>query len=204
MTADPALTWQFTATTPWPGQANMDADRQTLSAVAEGRQPPTLRFFRWSEPTVSYGRLQPLETVRTLAPAGWPLVQRPTGGGIVFHDQDLCLSLAWPEGLAPLPRRPKEIYDWIHGVILQALQPLLDLRMAACCDLPESQTPFARRECFREPVGSDLLLKNQKIVGGALLHQKNGWLYQGSIQPLGLEMNRVEPALLSAFQGRLQ
>jgi len=157
-------------------------DEENLAAVIQRRQPPTLRFFHFSEPTLSYGRLQNLTIVRTLTPTGWPVVRRPTAGGHVRHENDLCLSLCWRTGTPPMPRAVTQVYEWVHRLIFNALPPLEGLRLAACCDTPKAGAPFDQRNCFREPVGHDILLNAQKIAGGALAVKKGGILYQGSIQ----------------------
>src|SRR4051794_8387098 len=110
--------WRMLTTPPLSGAENMAYDLATLRKVQEG-QSPTLRFFRFRQPTLSYGRHQSLETTKPLAPSGWDVVQRPTGGGIVLHGDDLCLSLCWRVGQRPLPLHLKDHYAWIHSVILQ-------------------------------------------------------------------------------------
>lgn len=174
------LARRIVSTPPMTGDENMRLDREALLAVEAGA-PATLRFFRWSEPTLSYGRLQRWEGVRPLIPAGWPAVQRPTGGGIVFHQDDLCLSLCWPKGDPALPSSASEQYRWIHRVILEAMAAG-SLRMASCGDLRTPSAPFERRPCFENPVGFDLLDGRQKVVGGALARRRGATLYQGSIQ----------------------
>jgi len=150
------------------GAENMAYDRATLDAVENGGVLATFRLFSFASPTVSYGRLQTLNHVHAQVPAAWPAVQRPTGGGIVFHDNDLCLSLVWRHGQSPLPRSPREQYRWIHGFVLSALRTGHDVRMAACADM--------------KPVGYDLLIGTAKVVGGALYRRREATLYQGSIQ----------------------
>src|SRR5438105_1859795 len=110
----------------------MRVDADLLNDVERGTCSPTFRLFSFKEPTVSYGRLQKLSDISPCVPAGWDVVQRPTGGGIVFHDGDLCVSLTWPDGRPPLPQRPQEQYRWIHAIILEVLSQENDLRMAGC------------------------------------------------------------------------
>lgn len=174
----------------------MRLDVETLNGVARGTFPPTVRFFRFSVPTVTYGRLQKLEKIQSLIPASWPHAQRPTGGGIVFHQTDLCVSLAWPKNHPPIPTKPKEMYQWIHSVLCEGLGD--HFRMAACGDTCGEKKPFAVRECFTEPVGYDLLSGSQKVVGGALLNTRDAVLYQGSIQISNA--SDTEPALRQAFE----
>jgi lipoate-protein ligase A len=158
----------------------MRYDAELLAGVERGDLPPTFRFFRFKEPTVSFGRLQKRRDIQPLVPKGWPVIQRPTGGGIVFHENDFCLSLCWPNGLGPLPKRPQDQYRWIHAIILDVLTED-GLHMAACCDVAKPEEPFLTRACFTNPVGYDLLKNKEKKVGGALRCTRRATLYQGAI-----------------------
>jgi len=199
----------------------MRHDAETLTRVESGESPPTLRFFRFKEPTLSFGRLQKREDVVPLIPPGWAAIQRPTGGGIVLHNGDLCFSLCWKEGHTPLPKKHQEQYRWIHSVVLEALAgevtahmaipPVRPRRMAsllneqgheaACWDVAVPKEPFSIRTCFQNPVGYDLLRDRKKIVGGALRCTRRATLYQGSLQtPVS---PALEGRLKMAFQDRL-
>src|SRR5262249_44044231 len=62
---------------------NMAIDEAVLVHHLSGDAPPTLRVFRWSQPTISLGRFQDVE--REILGAncqerGVALVRRPTGG----------------------------------------------------------------------------------------------------------------------------
>ena len=179
----------------------MRLDAECLKGIEQDQLPPSLRFFRFSEPTLSYGRLQKHDDVARLIPDGWATVQRPTGGGIVLHKDDLCFSLCWKDGQTPLPRKPKDQYRWIHSIVLQGLAADVPSRMAACCDVAASQEPFAVRTCFANPVGFDLLQDEKKIVGGALRCTRQATLYQGSLQLPNA--SAFEHRLKAAFQKAL-
>jgi lipoate-protein ligase A len=174
----------------------MRCDAETLARVERGQDPATLRFFRFAAPTVSYGRLQKRSVLEPIIPPGWSAVQRPTGGGLVYHQDDLCLSLCWPRGQAPIPLRAREQYRWIHSVILEALGT--GPRMASCRDEKTVQAAFDLRDCFTHPVGFDLMQGSQKIVGGALVVHRDAILYQGSILAPG--QTDLEERLRRAFQ----
>jgi len=178
--------WRFTETPPLTGEENMRWDTDQLALLSANEAPPIFRLFSFSGPTITYGRLQKHDDVKKVAPPDWPLVQRPTAGGIVLHQHDLCLSLCWRRGTAPLPTSVKDVYGWIHHVVQDVLLPQIDSRMAACCDTPKSITSFDQRQCFKEPVGYDILVGTEKIVGGALAVTKNACLYQGSIQTFSI------------------
>jgi len=179
----------------------MRYDAELLQRVEQGSETSTLRFFRFSRPTVSYGRLQKLRDVTALVPTGWEVVQRPTGGGIVFHQDDFCFSLCWKAGSGPMSFRPQEQYRWIHSVVLDALNEEKRMRMAACCEAVPSGERFAVRTCFQNPVRYDLLRGQEKILGGALRCTRRATLYQGALQIL--ISPKQEAHLRAAFSSRL-
>jgi lipoate-protein ligase A len=179
----------------------MAYDVDTLHRVTDGSSPPTLRLFTWSRPTVSYGRLQRWATVAPLVPQNWEAIQRPTGGGIVLHKDDLCLSLCWRRGQSPLPERLADIYAWIHQTIRQALWPVTPLQMVTCRNDARRISSFHQRQCFQEPAVFDLMEDDRKIVGGALCRWHDTVLYQGSIQ--GIPHRATGMLLRNAFQQRL-
>jgi lipoate-protein ligase A len=192
--------WTLISTPPLTGSENMEIDRQTLARVDAGFQGPTLRFFRWSRHEFSFGRLQQADPWPPHLPAEAPRVQRPTGGGIVAHGDDLCLSLCWPTGHPPLPRRPTEQYAWIHRVLLAVLQRSAPVRLAQKGD-ERLEGPFGLRQCFTQPVGCDVLAGDAKVAGGALAKTRGATLYQGSIQ--GLSIPDLESRLAIAFERAL-
>lgn len=192
--------WMIVSTAPMTGAENMEYDRETLQKLQDRDHPAVLRLFRWERPTASYGRHQRFPSLRHLIPSTWEAVQRPTGGGLVLHDQDLCLSLCWHAGQAPLPTRLKDVYSWIHSVILQAMPARAAARLAVCRDCA-APSDFAVRHCFSEPVAYDILSEHQKVVGGALCRQQDVFLYQGSIQTFGDAA--FEARLINAFQNIL-
>src|SRR5688500_10259595 len=80
------------------GPANMAADEALLrSALHLG--VASLRFYTWTEPTLSLGYFQPhAERLgnAALSEAAW--VRRPTGGAAILHHLELTYGLALPAG----------------------------------------------------------------------------------------------------------
>lgn len=176
----------------------MAYDLETLRRAQEENGPPVLRFFRWNQPTVSYGRHQRFIDIHSFVPAGWEVVQRPTGGGLVYHKDDLCVSLCWRQGQPPFPTRLRDVYAWIHSLLLEAIQPFTKARLATCKDCKKDQVPFATQQCFNQPVAYDILKGVQKVVGGALCRQKGALLYQGSIQ--NIPRTDIASSIVNAFR----
>jgi len=198
-TPAPRGAWRILSTPPWTGKENMDYDRTLLTQAADGRVPPTIRFFRWKEPTVSYGRLLDPARVQPFVPSGWASVQRPTGGGIVLHQEDLCLSLCWRRDQWPYDRGLRDYYLWIHQTLQEALAPRMAVRRVSCSESAAS-SPREPALCFEQPVTDDLIHAGAKIAGGALFRGRAGFLYQGAIQ--NVPAPDAEPLLRNLFEKR--
>ena len=60
---------------------------------------PLIRFYQWSEPTVSFGYFEKLSDAKRDFPGDeLRYVRRWTGGGIVDHREDQTYSLFFPKG----------------------------------------------------------------------------------------------------------
>lgn len=182
---------------PLPGTVNMDKDRALLGAAAAAAAP-VVRLFRWSEPTVSYGRTQKEADARAFADTVGvrAVVQRPTGGGMVWHDQDLSLSIAWRRDAPVFPTCIKNVYRALHETLATALR---ELGQAVTLYQPVPQK--APGQCFVEPVEADVMWRGRKVVGGALRVAAGARLYQGTLQTatLGLDVERAQRAVRAAL-----
>ncbi|NLO92303.1 MAG: hypothetical protein GX410_09990, partial [Elusimicrobia bacterium] len=149
-----------------------------------------LRFYEWNGKGVTFGYAQEKAEVDRGLPekaAGWPSVRRPTGGGIVVHDDDLTFSCVFP---APGGFRPGRVYAEMHGALckeLSACGVAAELKSGA---VPASayspSNAGAASACFANPVPQDLIDESGgKILGGALRRYENSVLYQGSLQTKG-------------------
>ncbi len=160
----------------------------------------TLRFYNWTDgPAVTFGYAQFISEVRqTLAAQHFTgeYTRRPTGGGVVFHEDDLTFSLVFS-----FPGRPMEIYRNLHRVILTCLAQagvhgrVLDTPQPAAAYAPSVNHQASA--CFIRPVENDLLTDDgQKMLGGAIRRFGETVLYQGSLQLPGARKN---PALKRAI-----
>ena len=64
-------------------------------ALLETAVGPTIRFYRWRSPALSFGYFGKFSDVAVYT-AERDLVRRWTGGGIVFHGDDLTYSVVIP------------------------------------------------------------------------------------------------------------
>src|SRR5262245_39757909 len=80
------------------GAANMAMDETLLTSALE-RGVASLRFYRWSVPTLSLGYFQPhSEALADPNLVGVDWVRRPTGGAAILHHLEITYALALPAG----------------------------------------------------------------------------------------------------------
>lgn len=158
------------------GETNMARDLALLDeAIAGGG--PTLRWYRWSEPTISLGYSQTDDP--DIEPT-LPRVRRLSGGGAIRHDDEWTYSLTMPRS-HPHAVEPSRLYRLVHQAIVDSLpagvvrfrgEPQKDLDGAFLC--------FARGDA------NDLLLATgpaagQKVVGSAQRRRRGAVLQHGSM-----------------------
>jgi lipoate-protein ligase A len=156
-----------------PGALNMGTDEAILRAVAEGRAAPTLRLYRWSPPCVTIGYFQSMEAEVDLdacAAARVDAVRRLTGGGAVYHDEEITYSLVVPLGHQLAPDDILESYRSICAGIVAGLE-LLGV-----------EAEFA-------PI-NDITAGGKKISGNAQTRRRGCLLQHGTVL-LGLSAERM-------------
>jgi len=119
--------WRLLKTENNTAAANMAIDRAVLVANSEGKVPPTVRFFTWKPPAISIGYFQSLEEEVDLdvcEKLGVDYVRRMTGGGAVFHDEELTYSIVIPESHSQIPKNIIESYGRICGALMNGLKHL--------------------------------------------------------------------------------
>jgi lipoyl(octanoyl) transferase len=162
-------------------------------ALLETAQTPSIRFYRWSHPALSFGYFGKVADVTNHAPER-DLVRRWTGGGIVFHGEDLTYSVVIPAADPAFSESAISIYEKIHGALAKALiangKTAVVVRRDALLrvrDMQKHVPPISREsECFANPVRADVLSNGRKIAGAAQRRTRRGLLQQGSIQDVDL------------------
>jgi lipoyl(octanoyl) transferase len=144
-------------------------------ALLETSAVPSLRFYGWRRPSISFGYFGRFADVEP-EQAEHDIVRRWTGGGIVFHGADLTYSLVLPSDIAARFRSSRLIYSAVHGAIREALGANSSAALATAA------APKVSEACFANPVEADILLDGRKIAGAAQRRTRSGLLHQGSIQ----------------------
>lgn len=162
---------------------NMALDEALLDAAAAGSQSPCLRFYSWRPPAITIGYSQDAAAETDLIAcreAGVPVVRRITGGGAVFHDNELTYSMILPLGAAPGPIEDS------YGLICSAIAAGLD---------------FLKKGFEFIPV-NDIIYQSKKLSGSAQV-RRGGWLLQHGTVILGLYPDRMF-SLLRVPEGKFR
>ncbi|MEY2578898.1 MAG: lipoyl(octanoyl) transferase [Verrucomicrobiota bacterium] len=157
---------------PQSAALNMAVDEALLAEAAV----PILRFYRWRQPSLSFGYFGHYADVAGQSPER-EIVRRWTGGGIVPHGDDLTYSVIIPASHPFFARSSPEIYSALHDAIRQALEA-----NGVDAFLADSAAPKVSESCFANAVRADLMSGGQKIAGAAHRRSRAGLLHQGSIQ----------------------
>jgi lipoate-protein ligase A len=182
-------TWLLLRSDPASAALNMAVDETLLLHVHQLNQP-VLRFYSWNEPAASFGYFQRCAEVSRATPLR-PLVRRPTGGGIVPHDNDWTYSLVFPPSHPWYALKAVESYRRVHDWLRAAFEEI-----GVAATLASAAQKQGAGQCFSGAEQFDVLLQDRKIAGAAQRRTRDGLLVQGSIQPpAGLERGSWETAL---------
>src|SRR5882762_6442135 len=98
------------------GALNMAIDEALLEIATE----PIIRFYRWDHPALSFGYFGKFDDVVNHE-SERDIVRRWTGGGIVFHGNDLTYSLVIPSHDPAFSKSSMSIYEKVHNAVKIAL-----------------------------------------------------------------------------------
>jgi lipoate-protein ligase A len=170
--------------TPRSAAMNMAIDE----ALVEAAKVPTIRFYRWKSPALSFGYFGKFADVVNYVTKR-DLVRRWTGGGIVFHGDDLTYSIIIPATEPAFGESPKSIYQKVHYALRDALAAnggraeLAAMGGDATLRRPRiAQRAAPSNVCFANPVRADVMVNGRKVAGAAQRRTHAGLLHQGSIQ----------------------
>lgn len=167
--------WRYLPPIKANGLIQMAIDSWLLEQHRLGKQPPCLRFYTWSRPTISLGYHQHRYPQHWQHLDGIDIVRRPTGGRAVLHEQDLTYMIVTSE----LPGRIIDIYQYLCEFLILAWRSLgLDLNYGH-----DGKEYINDPNCLATSTPADLVTsQGQKLIGSALLKQGNYYLQHGSIQ----------------------
>ncbi|WP_310488579.1 biotin/lipoate A/B protein ligase family protein [Chamaesiphon sp. VAR_69_metabat_338] len=172
-------TWRLIPPIETTGQLQMQIDRWLLKQHILGHIPPTLRFYTWSQPTISLGYHQQRypEHWRSLVWHDRPidLIKRPTGGRGVLHQGDLTYAFI---GSGFVGKRV-EVYRQICQFLIDGWRSIgVDLQYGT------AGTGYIHNpNCFGTATSADLVCADgYKLIGSAQLIKSGAILQHGSMR----------------------
>ena len=173
-------------------------------ALLETAVVPTIRFYRWRSPALSFGYFGKFSDVAIYA-AERDLVRRWTGGGIVFHGDDLTYSIVIPASDPVFDESSIAIYEKIHRALCEALNGVAERAIVAGrferrtgrrssrpARTGDRRSSASGYNCFANPVRADVMMDGRKIAGAAQRRTRRGLLQQGSIQGIAMNTDLAE------------
>ena len=162
---------------PSSGAWNMAADEWLLNS---NTSTPVLRFYEWSEPTLSLGYFQSMHS-RQQHPASIDcnVVRRASGGGAILHDHELTYSFAVPTS-DRFARTAEDVYSSFHQTLISTLEHWnVTARQAENRDVERYGSESFL--CFQRRSTGDVLLDDHKIAGSAQRRKSDKILQHGSV-----------------------
>ena len=163
----------------------MAIDEALLRSFDPAVSLPVLRLYGWNPPALSMGRFQKAAGVLDLERCradGVSVVRRVTGGGVIYHADELTYSLVCAPGQIPPAGSIKDSFRVLTGFLLAFYRRLgLDADYAA--DVAPEGTRLGERTafCFAGRESFDILAGGRKIGGNAQRRLKGAIFQHGSI-----------------------
>lgn len=176
--------WRLLDTGTLSGPENMAIDEALLCSFDQCSKP-ILRLYGWHPAAISLGRFQKAREVLDTGCChsdGTTIVRRITGGGVIYHADELTYSIICAPEQIPETNSIKDSFRVLTGFLLRFYR---DLGLDACYavdghDSGEKlgeRTPF----CFAGKESYDILVNGRKIGGNAQRRLKRIIFQHGSI-----------------------
>lgn len=163
----------------------MAIDEALLRSFKPATSLPVLRLYGWNPPALSLGRFQNAAEVLDLDRCradGLAVVRRVTGGGVIYHADELTYSLVCSPEQIPPASSIKDSFRVLTGFLLAFYRGLgLDASYAA--DVVPEGTRLGERTafCFAGRESFDIISNGRKIGGNAQRRLKGAIFQHGSI-----------------------
>ncbi len=171
-------TWQLLHDGRCQAKHTMERDLDLFEALRQGKIKGALRIYNWAEPALTCGFHQKHFSIHD-ASLDIPVLQRPTGGGVVLHYDDITFSIC-SKATGVLAGSIPACSEVISNVFKGALQ-------GCGIEAERKGGNYAFSSiCFARPTPTELVIGNNKIMGLALAKKGDYLLVQGVI-PLRID-----------------
>ena len=182
----------------------MAEDEAIFESYIQGGSLPTLRIYGWHPAAVSLGYFQDPQKVLNLENCrqlGIPWVRRMTGGGAIFHQQEITYSISCNLKDLNFPRGVKESYRFLCRFLIDFYRRL-GLRAVFACRLYKKNTDAFSHFCFSSFSSYDICIQGKKIGGNAQKRKRQFIFQHGSI-PFFVDFSLLR-AIISGFDEKIK
>lgn len=175
---------------------NMAVDEALFLDHKQHMSLPTLRIYGWETPAFSIGSSQDPRSILHLGrleEKGVPVVRRSTGGGVLFHDDELTYGVIACASDFNATKDIKDSFEKITGFLIEAYGML---GIKAGFSRTKTSRPHTIEEfCFARKEEYDIVASGKKIGGNAQRRRRETILQHGSI-PLTYNKEKAGTFLL--------
>lgn len=183
---NPPKLWRYIDSGAASGAVNMAIDEALLCMFAPEASQPILRTYGWDPPALSLGRFQKTEEVLDLDSCcrgtDVSVVRRVSGGGTIFHADELTYSIVCSPGQIPSTASVKDSFRVLTEFLIDFYR-MLGLNACYAIDTVSDTERLGVRTafCFAGKETFDILIGGKKIGGNAQRRYKNVIFQHGSI-----------------------
>jgi lipoyl(octanoyl) transferase len=162
---------------------NMAMDEYLLNYYTVSKRP-VLRLYAWDPPGISIGKNQDIKTVNTDACLRdrIPVVRRITGGGAIFHRNELTYCIVCSEkDISEKKISVKESFEILNRFLIK-MYGKFGLEASYAKDTGMTGDPSRRTpHCFSDNEEYDIVIGGKKTGGNAQCRKKDIIFQHGSI-----------------------
>lgn len=172
----------------------MALDEAIAESVVASKALPTLRFYGWTNPSITIGAFQKISDINLVRcnELEIPVVRRPTGGRAILHGNELTYSFSSVAGICgkkhpsvPFTDSLLNNYKLISSAFLLAVKNLGIDAILSHRRLNRRTLSSGNPLCFASTSFSELTVSmggnGFKVMGAAQKRYDGGFLEQGSI-----------------------
>ena len=182
---DHTAVWRLIDTGPLSGVENMAIDEALLRCFDPASSRPVLRLYGWQPAALSLGRFQKaaddLDLERCRADQ-LSVVRRITGGGAIYHCDELTYSIICSPQQIPAAASVKDSFRVLTSFLL-GLYRALGLQADYALDLAPDGSRLGQRTplCFAGTESYDIMVNGRKLGGNAQRRSRGVIFQHGSI-----------------------
>lgn len=154
------------------GIENMALDEKLLDDAIKSISEPILRFYGWSEPTLTFGKNQQIFGFEN-----YPAIRRITGGRTLLHDKELTYCFICNKNFLKNGDSVINSYKQISNALILGFQKLGVELEFPCYKKVSTKSGY----CMNLACETDLSYHGKKFIGSAQARKRDYILQHGSI-----------------------